>query len=88
MISFIITIFRWYFGNIDRLRAEVYLKLPEYGSGAFLVRKSERRNDAYALSVKYQFPDDLHFIYKHYRIIALHKPKDAVEYQIKGVHKR
>ena len=75
--------FRWYFGETSRLRAEEYLNFPEFGSGTFLVRESERGSPSqfFALTVKHQISEDSPFTHKHYLIIS---NDNKTKYWIKG----
>ena len=77
-------IYRWYFGKIDRLMAEEYLKHPEYEVGAFLVRKSDRVGGGYVISLKYHDENVVYFRYIHYRIL---KDEETSEFYLSDRNK-
>ena len=64
-IFFILSCLSWYFGNISRKAAEANLQNLINEERSFLVRKSEKETNNYALSVKYVSEDTG---IKHYRI--------------------
>ncbi|KAI1892837.1 hypothetical protein AGOR_G00137640 [Albula goreensis] len=44
--------YKWYYGNINRQKAEKLLLAPQNTSGSFLVRISESHSDEYTISVR------------------------------------
>lgn len=48
--SFSLSVYRWYYGNINRQKAEKLLLAPQNKTGSFLVRISESHSDEYTIS--------------------------------------
>ena len=46
----VVFVCRWYYGNINRLKAEKLLLAAQNKDGAFLVRISESHSDEYTIS--------------------------------------
>jgi hypothetical protein len=59
---------RWYFGDIDRRKAEQILMSECNVSGAFLVRKCGAHAGAFALSLKYFDEEQRKFACRNYII--------------------
>lgn len=55
-LSCVSSLIRWYYGNINRVKAEKLLLASQNKDGSFLVRISESHSDEYTISSKHIHP--------------------------------
>ena len=79
--SFYQSNFRWFFGGINRLKAEDYLKFDANVNGSYLIRACEKKDSNYCLSLKSFKNDDHTWVFKHYLILQNER---KTQFWIKG----
>ena len=72
---------RWFFGGINRLKAEDYLQFDANVQGAYLIRSCEKKDSNYCLSLKSWKNEEHQWVYKHYLILQNEK---KTQFWIKG----
>ena len=65
--------FRWFFGKINRSKAEDYLQFEANVNGSYLIRYSKKPDSNYCLSMKSWGKKKNQWEYKHYIILQNEK---------------